>query len=143
MLRDLLFLVPFLFLLSFILIISKRLSYTRRNHWGFSDYFLFQFCPALFEIFLSLEFATNCRDSSYQVSVICTCKVLKAHNSIWNTFFSFRPIFSNTERFIIEIALLILRSEWLLLNANSAMFQLYHGENWLIFNEMMMSSFLC
>ena len=29
-------------------------------------------------------------------------------------------------------------SEWLLLNANSAIFQLYHGENKLIFNEMMM-----
>ena len=27
-------------------------------------------------------------------------------------------------------------SEWLLLNANSAIFQLYHGENKLIFNEM-------
>jgi hypothetical protein len=29
-------------------------------------------------------------------------------------------------------------SEWLLFNANSAIFQLYHGENRLIFNEMMM-----
>jgi hypothetical protein len=29
-------------------------------------------------------------------------------------------------------------SEWLLFNANSAIFQLYHGENMLIFNEMMM-----
>jgi hypothetical protein len=28
-------------------------------------------------------------------------------------------------------------SEWLLFNANSAIFQLYHGENKLIFNEMM------
>jgi hypothetical protein len=34
-------------------------------------------------------------------------------------------------------------SEWLLLfNANSAIFQLYHGENKLIFNEMMMRSAL-
>ena len=31
-------------------------------------------------------------------------------------------------------------SEWLLFSANSAIFQLYHGENELIFNEMMMSS---
>jgi hypothetical protein len=31
-------------------------------------------------------------------------------------------------------------SEWLLLNANSAIFQLYHGENKLIVNEMMMRS---
>jgi hypothetical protein len=30
----------------------------------------------------------------------------------------------------------------LLLNANSAIFQLYHGENKLIFNEMMMTSAL-
>jgi hypothetical protein len=29
-------------------------------------------------------------------------------------------------------------SEWLLFNANSAIFQLYHGENKLIFNMMMM-----
>jgi hypothetical protein len=28
-------------------------------------------------------------------------------------------------------------SEWLLFNANSAIFQLYHGENKLIFNEIM------
>jgi len=32
--------------------------------------------------------------------------------------------------------------EWLLLNANSAIFQPYHGENKLIFNEMMMSAAL-
>jgi len=32
--------------------------------------------------------------------------------------------------------------EWLLLNANSAIFQLYHGENKLIFNEVMMKSAL-
>jgi hypothetical protein len=29
-------------------------------------------------------------------------------------------------------------SEWLLFNANSAIFYLYHGKNKLIFNEMMM-----
>jgi len=34
------------------------------------------------------------------------------------------------------------RSEWLLFNANSAIFQLCHGENKLIFNEMMMRSAL-
>ena len=33
-------------------------------------------------------------------------------------------------------------SEWLLFNANAAIFQLYHGENKLIFNEMMMRSAL-
>jgi hypothetical protein len=33
-------------------------------------------------------------------------------------------------------------SEWLLFNANSAIFQLYHGENKIIFNEMMMRSAL-
>jgi hypothetical protein len=33
-------------------------------------------------------------------------------------------------------------SEWLLFNANSAIFQLYHGENKLIFNEIMMRSAL-
>jgi hypothetical protein len=38
--------------------------------------------------------------------------------------------------------LFIIVSEWLLFNANSAIFQLYHGENKLIFNEMMMRSTL-
>ena len=33
-------------------------------------------------------------------------------------------------------------SEWLLLNVNSAIFQLYNGENKLIFNEMMIRSAL-
>jgi hypothetical protein len=33
-------------------------------------------------------------------------------------------------------------SEWLLFNANSTIYQLYHGENKLIFNEMMMKSAL-
>jgi hypothetical protein len=33
-------------------------------------------------------------------------------------------------------------SEWLLINANSVIFQLYHGENKLIFNEMMIRSAL-
>ena len=31
-------------------------------------------------------------------------------------------------------------SEWLLFNANLVIFQLYHGENKLIFNEMMIST---
>jgi hypothetical protein len=33
-------------------------------------------------------------------------------------------------------------SEWLLFNANSAIFQLHYGENKLIVNEMMMRSAL-
>ena len=33
-------------------------------------------------------------------------------------------------------------SEWLLFDVNSANFQLYHGENKLIVNEMMMMSAL-
>jgi hypothetical protein len=33
-------------------------------------------------------------------------------------------------------------SEWLLFNANSAIIQLYHGENKLIYNEMIMKSSL-
>jgi len=35
------------------------------------------------------------------------------------------------------IVLFVFRSEGLLFNVNSAIFQLYHGENKLIFNEMM------
>jgi hypothetical protein len=37
---------------------------------------------------------------------------------------------------LIELSLDIL-SEWWFFNANSAIFQLYHAENKLIFNEMM------
>ena len=44
-----------------------------------------------------------------------------------------------TEKLIVIVHL---QSEWLLFNANSANFQLYHGENKLIFNEMMMRSTL-
>ena len=34
-------------------------------------------------------------------------------------------------------------SEWLLLNDNAAIFQLYYGETNLIFNEMMLRFALC
>jgi hypothetical protein len=40
------------------------------------------------------------------------------------------------------VQILVRMSVWLLVNANLAMFQLYHGENKLIFNEMMMRSAL-
>ena len=44
--------------------------------------------------------------------------------------------------YIVYLYVLEWVSEWLLFNANSAIFQLYHGENKLIFNEMMMMSAL-
>jgi hypothetical protein len=40
------------------------------------------------------------------------------------------------------VGYLLLVSERLLFNANSVIFQLYHGKNKLIFNEMMMRSAL-
>ena len=40
------------------------------------------------------------------------------------------------------VTLFVRVTEWLLFNANSAIFQLYHGQNKLIFNEMMMKSAL-
>jgi hypothetical protein len=39
--------------------------------------------------------------------------------------------------FVLLLTGYIIFSEWLLLNANSAIFQLYHGENKLIFNEIL------
>jgi hypothetical protein len=42
----------------------------------------------------------------------------------------------------IKVSAPSLASERLLLNANSAIFQLYHGENKLIVNEMIMGSTL-
>jgi hypothetical protein len=54
--------------------------------------------------------------------------------------------FSNNSIYQIEYHLSQLMvcwvSEWLLPNANSAIFQLYRGENKLIFNKMMMRSTL-
>jgi hypothetical protein len=43
---------------------------------------------------------------------------------------------------IFERVRLIGGSEWVIFNANSAIFQLYHGVAKLIFNEMMMRSAL-
>jgi hypothetical protein len=48
-----------------------------------------------------------------------------------NKFLAFGNIFSCTVHVI---------SEWLLLDSKSAIFQLYHGENKLRFDEMMMIS---
>ena len=38
--------------------------------------------------------------------------------------------------------LILDKTEWLLFNAKGAIFQLYHGENKLLFKEMMMRSVL-
>jgi hypothetical protein len=46
--------------------------------------------------------------------------------------FLIRPLFHCRKGGFIRVG------EWLLFNANSAIFQLYHGENKLIFNERMM-----
>ena len=47
----------------------------------------------------------------------------------------------STSRFVgIELSNIV--SEVLLINANSAIFHLYHSENKLIFNEMMMTTAL-
>ena len=46
----------------------------------------------------------------------------------------------STSRFVgIELSNIV--SEVLLINANSAIFHLYHSENKLIFNEMMMTTY--
>jgi hypothetical protein len=45
-----------------------------------------------------------------------------------------------TDIIAIMAASRIVENEWLLFNANSAIFQLYHGENKIIVNEMMMMS---
>jgi hypothetical protein len=44
--------------------------------------------------------------------------------------------------YLLEVNSTANMSEWLLFSANSAIFQQYHGENKLIFNEMMMRSAL-
>ena len=46
------------------------------------------------------------------------------------------PTWISTDIFVYEV------SEWLLFNANSVIYQLYHGRNRLIFKEMMMRSTL-
>jgi hypothetical protein len=49
---------------------------------------------------------------------------------------------SNIENCRFIYMILIIVSEWLSFNANSVIFQLYHGKNKVIFNEMMMRSAL-
>ena len=44
------------------------------------------------------------------------------------------------DNFIVFPSIIV--SEWLLFNTNTAIFQLYHGENKLIINETMMRSAL-
>ena len=55
-------------------------------------------------------------------------------------FYIFYATGEQTSLFLDLVSLWV--SEWLLFNANSVIFQLYHGENNLIFNEMMMMSTL-
>jgi hypothetical protein len=55
----------------------------------------------------------------------------------------YRTDFKSTSNICCKFSIFILIitwSEWLLLNANSTIFQLYHGENKLIFNKMTMRS---
>jgi hypothetical protein len=54
----------------------------------------------------------------------------------WNNIYSLR---NENLNLLVRIKWV---SEWLLFNANSAIFQLYHGDNKLIINEMMMRSAL-
>ena len=49
---------------------------------------------------------------------------------------------SNYHTITTTMTPIIVLSEWLLFNANSASLQLYHGESKLIFNEVMMRSAL-
>ena len=69
------------------------------------------------------------------------CITLRLLYLAWPTIFLFLAVVSYTVKLFV---LCIWVSEWLLFNANSAMFQLlvYHGENKLICNEMMMRSAL-
>ena len=52
----------------------------------------------------------------------------------------FLPISQIVRKNFIKMSLIIKEwvSEWLLFNANSTIFKLYHGEDKLIFNETMM-----
>jgi hypothetical protein len=56
----------------------------------------------------------------------------------------FLPISQIVRKNFIKMSLIIKEwvSEWLLFNANSTIFQLYHGEDKLIFNEVMTRSAL-
>ena len=61
------------------------------------------------------------------------------HNDSHYLLFTFQNWVTQTQTvisLIVSLALMKWVSEWLLFNANSAIFQLYHGENKLIFNEI-------
>ena len=52
-------------------------------------------------------------------------------------------LYQNNKDILIQQLSAEVKSEWVIVvNANSAIFQLYHGENKLIFNEIMMRSTL-
>jgi hypothetical protein len=60
----------------------------------------------------------------------------------WRTASHWCDFYTRQLTYSITFMLFLYKSEWLLFSANSTICQLYHGENKLIFNEMMMRSAL-
>ena len=74
--------------------------------------------------------------------IIISSKINFTKLNLWTMeFWDKNPLADTPLSLYIYIYIYIV-SEWLLFNTNSTIFQLYHGENKLIFNEMMMRSTL-
>jgi hypothetical protein len=76
---------------------------------------------------------------------IIACPFSFGHCIVWpsSTYGFLLPPLGISKRFLLKLTpniFLAYESEWLLLNANSPIFQLYHDENTLMFDEMMMKS---
>ena len=85
--------------------------------------------------------------SAKKVNSLCTILYCHESNTLWNLCAEHCTVTTNTrcETFVQNIVLSRLThalSEWLLLNAKSAIFHLYYDQNKLIFNDMMMRSVL-
>ena len=65
-------------------------------------------------------------------------RVFPIHVFFWRRNWYYYKYKSDTSKELFSKAM----SEWVLFNTNSAIFQLYHGENKLFFNEMMLMTSL-
>jgi len=76
--------------------------------------------------------------SSFKLCVLISYIIQDGHHAWLCNFCKWFSRIISSFCYLIQLIFCNMFSEWLLFNANSAIFQLYHGENRLIFNEMMM-----
>ena len=133
-----------------------------KSTWVYHTSWTFFLSIYYFFIFIDLfYFFRICRPPNIHYFTYFKTRLERAYNSFGSYitgsikyFIISRDLFSNIRNCYIPVhtqvgspglivnTLISIQSEWLLFNANSAIFQLYHGENKLSVNEMMMTSAL-